>query len=101
MSNDEVSPETENEMRSRFLEDILNDLASQNEGWVITLAPLGDQMGFRTEMRLVDEDSSNTLFLSGASAESALAAMSITVARGLTRLEEALANEDEDEEAQQ
>jgi hypothetical protein len=96
MSNEEISPETENEMRSRFLENILQDLAGQNEGWVISLTPLGDDMGFRTEMRLIDADSSATIFLSGASAESALAAMSITIARGLSRLEEALATEDEE-----
>ena len=92
----EVDPETENEMRARFLEDVLVDLERQTEGWILTISPLGDSMGFRAEMQLVDENTGTTLFLAGASAFSALAAGSMAVARGLTRLEDVLSESDED-----
>lgn len=92
----EVDPETENEMRARFLEDVLIDLERQTEGWILAITPLGDSMGFRAEMQLVDENTGATLFLAGASAVSALAAGSMAVARGLSRLEEVLNQSDEE-----
>lgn len=92
MSNEEISPETENEMRARFFEEVLADLEGRTENWQLVIAPLGDSMGFRVEMHIVDGP--QIMFLAGASALSALTAGSIAIGRGLVRIEEALIEED-------
>jgi hypothetical protein len=92
--NPQVSKETEDEMRARFFEQVLADLELKTENWQIIIAPLGDSIGYRVEMHITDGP--ETAFLAGASNASALTAGCSAVARGLTRIEEALAEDHED-----
>lgn len=93
MSDESVSPEMENEMRVRFLDQILTNLGERAEDWTLILTPLGDAIGFRAEIHVGSPD---PVFLAGASHLSGLVAATNAITRGLIRLEEILEDEDAD-----
>ena len=94
-SEPKVSPETENEMRARFFEQVLDDLETRTENWQIVMAPLGDSMGYRVEVHATD--GAQTVFVAGASNRSSLAAGSQAVARFMTVIEDALSEQTSEE----